>query len=304
VLPKIEASRDADAPDVQEMVVKLAEAKPQKLRQIGLNYDIANAKGIDEPTEEEKKKREQKKKEVAEKKKKKLDQEAKEKKDFEAWKREEKADYEAWKREKARHARLSSRTDPSKVEAGDNASAKDQTPAPNDGKKTKDDVTSPSTVVEEKPVDEDDPAKTDPIEVDTKSEAKKHGNASDNEVGQDAPEDEASVIDENPFGPASIADGRRPGYGPGPGPGPGPYRPMYRRHPESMYGDMPPQRRRRERSPPPPDNAPKPWNAVCVLGLRVYSQDPDVSIKLVKPKDVEEGAILDVDGDTPAGATM
>jgi hypothetical protein len=87
VLPKIEASRDADAPDVQEMVVKLAEAKPQKLRQIGLNYDIANAKGVDEPTEEEKKKREQKKKEAAEKKKKKLDQEAKEKKDFEAWKR-------------------------------------------------------------------------------------------------------------------------------------------------------------------------------------------------------------------------
>jgi hypothetical protein len=49
---------------------------------------------------------------------------------------------------------------------------------------------------------------------------------------------------------------------------------------------------------------PKPWNAVCVLGLRVYSQDPEVSIKLVKPKDVEEGAILDVDGETAAGATM
>jgi hypothetical protein len=40
-----------------------------------------------------------------------------------------------------------------------------------------------------------------------------------------------------------------------------------------------------------------------VLGLRVYSQDPEVSIKLIKPKNVEEGAILDV-GDTAAGATM
>jgi hypothetical protein len=36
----------------------------------------------------------------------------------------------------------------------------------------------------------------------------------------------------------------------------------------------------------------------------VYSLDPEVSIQLVKPKDVEEGAILDVDGDTAAGATM
>jgi hypothetical protein len=61
--------------------------------------------------------------------------------------------------------------------------------------------------------------------------------------------------------------------------------------------------------PPPPQLArekeePKPWNAVCVLGLRVYSQDPEVSINLVKPKDAEEGAILDIDGDTAAGATM
>jgi hypothetical protein len=47
----------------------------------------------------------------------------------------------------------------------------------------------------------------------------------------------------------------------------------------------------------------KPWNAVCVLGLGVYSQDPEVSTKLIKPKHVEEGAILDVDG-TAAGATM
>jgi hypothetical protein len=70
VLPKIEASRDAGAPSVEEVVVKVAERNPQKLRQIGLNYDIANAKGISEPTEEQKKKQEQKKKDAAEKKKK------------------------------------------------------------------------------------------------------------------------------------------------------------------------------------------------------------------------------------------
>lgn len=52
------------------------------------------------------------------------------------------------------------------------------------------------------------------------------------------------------------------------------------------------------------DNQPKPWNAVCVLGLRVYSQDPEVSIKLIKPRNMEECAIFDVDGDTAAEATM
>jgi hypothetical protein len=78
---------------------------------------------------------------------------------------------------------------------------------------------------------------------------------------------------------------------------------MYRNAPRSYYGDEPPQEAgTRARSPV--DDKPKPWNAVCVLGLRVYSQDPEVSIKLVKPKTLEEGATLDVGGETPAGATM
>jgi hypothetical protein len=49
---------------------------------------------------------------------------------------------------------------------------------------------------------------------------------------------------------------------------------------------------------------PRPWNAVCAIGLRVYSKDPTVTIKLVKPEDVEEGAALALDGVIPAGATM
>jgi hypothetical protein len=53
----------------------------------------------------------------------------------------------------------------------------------------------------------------------------------------------------------------------------------------------------------PPDSQSAPWNAVCVIGLRVYSKDAEVSVKLVKPRDAEEGAALDIDGVTPAGAT-
>jgi len=53
----------------------------------------------------------------------------------------------------------------------------------------------------------------------------------------------------------------------------------------------------------PPDSKSAPWNAVCVIGLRVYSKDAEVSVKLVKPRDAEEGAALDADGLTPAGPT-
>ncbi|KZM22458.1 calcium-dependent cysteine-type endopeptidase [Ascochyta rabiei] len=44
VLPKIEAKRNWNAPDVHEVVTKVAERNLQKLRQMSLNYDIANAK--------------------------------------------------------------------------------------------------------------------------------------------------------------------------------------------------------------------------------------------------------------------
>ncbi|KAI9867798.1 MAG: hypothetical protein M1813_007620 [Trichoglossum hirsutum] len=53
-----------------------------------------------------------------------------------------------------------------------------------------------------------------------------------------------------------------------------------------------------------PDSTAKPWNAICAIGLRVYSKNLGVSIKLVRPQDAEEGAALTMDGDTPAGATM
>ncbi|KAM7204840.1 putative calpain family cysteine protease [Rhypophila sp. PSN 637] len=46
-----------------------------------------------------------------------------------------------------------------------------------------------------------------------------------------------------------------------------------------------------------------PWNAVCVLGLRVYSQDPELTVTLGETKDMEEGACLVVDSHA-VGATM
>ncbi|CAN9175119.1 unnamed protein product [Alternaria alternata] len=324
VLPKIEASRNADAPDVPEVVTKLAERNPQKLRQIGLNYDIANAKGIFELTEEERKKKEQKRKEAAEKKKEK--EEAKEKEraefeawrkekaDFEVWKKEERAEYETWKKEK-KEREMKEKVEESgkpEEERGDGGSATKQ-PGPTTG------------LIEEAKQDADKTTSSDtegtakaPIELLIQSEealqetklviepALEPRDSSDNGDANHTPTSEVHPNDaesDNPDHSSSTSPQARvmrsqhsiASH----------YRPL----PPPDYRGFPRYATSGEVAPPPPQatpakEQPKPWNAVCVLGLRVYSQDPDVSIKLVKPKNGEEGAILDVDGDTAAGATM
>lgn len=53
------------------------------------------------------------------------------------------------------------------------------------------------------------------------------------------------------------------------------------------------------------DNDDSCWNAVCVICLRVYSQDPDLTISLVQPETIggEPSSSL-VQGQEPAGATQ
>lgn len=324
VLPKIEASRDADAPDVPEVVTKLAERNPQKLRQIGLNYDIANAKGVFELSEEEQKKKEQKRREIAEKKKEKKEAREKEKAefeawrkekiDFEAWKKEERAEYDAWKKEKKEREMGEKVEEASKLEKvlQDSASPTTQTDATagatEDARQDTDEPTpsnaddgpnSPTilSVQLKGSLDKNEPATEPALEPRESSDNGEGNHTPTSEVHPDDPESD----DPNPSSSTSpqtriirsqpsIASHHRP-LPP----------PDYHGFPNyAVSGEVPP--------PPPPatpaKELPKPWNAVCVLGLRVYSQDLEVSIKLVKPKDVEEGAILDVDGDTAAGATM
>lgn len=47
VFPEILAIRDSSRPLVEEVVKKYADCNPDKLRQIGKNHDIANAKGLE-----------------------------------------------------------------------------------------------------------------------------------------------------------------------------------------------------------------------------------------------------------------
>lgn len=270
---------------MHEVVTKVAERNPQKLRQIGLNYDIANARGLADPTEEEQKQSAQKKKAEVERKKK----ADKEKSDFEAWKKVEKEEYETWKREKKERE---PKTDAGKVEGqGSNAG-----PVPTG--------TEPSLFTDPHPCTSaggdgnkslgPEGTKTENVVKETehvkKTEDQNANDVSDNGNSADqAPREGPELYNRASSKPTSR--GRRSSPD------------KYRHQPFMFYGDEPAQEPD-QRAESPVDDKPRPWNAVCVLGLRVYSQDPEVSINLVKPKNVEEGAILDVGGDTAAGATM
>lgn len=300
VLPKIEAKRDAGSPDVHEVVTKVAERNPQKLRQIGLNYDLANARGLDQLTEEEQLLAKKKKKEAAEKKRKEDEAAEKEKAAFEVWKREEKEEYETWKEKKRMEQKTpGERTGPRHVVADSTAPMATDVSS---GVAERGELESVTPVVES-----DTTATVDDVTA-GQGNPESGPPTVEGQLGNRAeaarPDDADPPSDEDPELRSRVLPRNLDlrGYPPSPRDYPRPPN-MYRPIPRGYYRDEPvpgpgP------RNQPPIDDRPKPWNAVCVLGLRVYSQDSSVSIKLVKPKDAEEGAILDVGGDTAAGATM
>lgn len=282
------ASQDSDTPEVHDVVRKLADRNPQKLRQIGMNYDIANAKGVVEISDEEKEKKASKAKEAKEKKIKEKEEADKEKYEFELWKKEKKQREEEAKG-KAAETKGEKRDDVK--EEGSSVASKGDT--------KKEDIEASN-----KEGDQDEPipvgskveatkikAGSAPSSVD--AIAVKPGSESDsnNDDGGDTP---STVEHSSPKASAQPGNGELDNT-PVPPPGAG--------GPVSISGDdAAPQPA--GNTPPLPDNKQNPWNAVCVLGLRVYSQDPEVSITLVKPKDADESAVLDADGATQAGATM
>lgn len=282
VVPKIEARRDPNAPDVHEVVTKLAERNPQKLRQIGISYDLANARGLNELDEEERKQKEEKRRKAAERKKAENEAADKEKAEFETWKKE-KDEFEAWKKEKKQAEEKVPREATQATEQSSESANTNEKGQPGDNvTRTEDPATAKASGSSEKEV------KSSEDNMETK-----HTDTKPNPQVDDA--DVPGNDDQNEHMPPEERDLRNFRGRPPP-------RRFYREIPR-YYRDAPsPGPGPRARSPV--DTKSKPWNAVCVLGLRVHSQDPEVTIKLVRPKSVEEGAILDVGGDIAAGATM
>jgi hypothetical protein len=214
VLPKIQAFRDAKKATVEDVVKKWVEKKPQKLRQIGLNYDLAHAKVFcetEQKTSESKAKKEEPKKHPEEDKKEQPEGDKKEQPEGDKMEQPEGDKKQQPEGDKEQPA------------GGKDASSGTPTGIASDPSDASTAIVTPATSTQD--------AQATP------------------QASEGPPDDKNAQV-------------------------------------------------------PSSDPKSSPWNAVCAIGLRVYSMDAEVSIKLVSPRDVEEGGTLDVDGATPAGATM
>ncbi|KAI0620440.1 calpain family cysteine protease [Pyrenophora tritici-repentis] len=268
VVPKIEASRDAQKPEVYEVVKKLATSNPQKLRQIGLNYDIAHAKGTFETD-----------KEAAEVKEKEAKAAKKEKEDFETFKKKTTEGLEVWKKEI--EEKLSKQGSVDTKESKDSETTTEQPVTKTDAAEGPEDKKDTSAASD----------KSEDSFATATVTAKSSGSTTE-------PETEVQVVDSSKDKEGTKGDDTAAADNEA-------ILPHSRETQTQTTSDEPtPTQPPSAPKPAPTKEEVKPWNAVCILGLRVYSLDPEVTIKLVKPKDAEEAAILDVDGDTAAGATM
>jgi hypothetical protein len=271
VLPQIEAKMDPDALDLQRVVIDNAEKAPQKLRQIGLNYDIAHAKGVVELSEEQVKEEEKKLKEVAEKK----------KKEDEDW-----AQFEAWKKAKADAkpdaAKSDTPTTPSAAKAADGADTTSGADEPDQTTKgTSTDASTADSVPDASKSDKvpTAPGTTNAIPLrpasptfetergrtPTRSTSKSSNPAADGKTATDKKSDK----EEKPKPDAEEKDKET-------------------KKAEAISDAEP----RDAEAKPDAEAQSKQWNAVCVLGLRVYSLDKDVVVKLVKPGSGEGGGLV------------
>lgn len=209
VLPRISATRKSDGRPVEDIVKEYAEKNPQKLRQIGMQFDQAHAKGgvVDEDDNLEKKRAEEKRK------------------------KEEKKQKAERKKAIAKAAKAVEKASDAMKEVVKVDAKGADTPE----NKSDDDS------------DEEDGAES---ESDTDDDSKGSVHKEEQEESDSDSDDDSEVEGD-----------------------------------DDETGDSPV------------------WNAVCVLGLRVYARDPEVTITLTKVTDGDESTTLTVDG-VPAGATM
>lgn len=236
MLPKILAVRVPGRDAVEDVVQALAAKKPQKLRQIGLNYDLAHAKAYSESEDKERvgKAKTEEKKEQPEGK---------------------KGEPPEGKKEESPEGK---REEP----------PKEKKEGPPEGEKDSSSVAAAPTSADTSASTSNDPT---PASTATPSTA--------------SPETKVQASE----GPTDKEDSSNPPPAPTPS--------------AEATAEAAAEAAAEPAQTSPPDSKSAPWNAVCVIGLRVYSKEAEVSVKLVKPRDAEEGAALDVDGVTPAGAT-
>ncbi|KAJ4261603.1 hypothetical protein NW762_007034 [Fusarium torreyae] len=331
VIPKIVAERFVFLPTVQKMVKRAADSNPQKLRQIGLQYDLAHAKGgiLDEDEALRKKREIEKRKKLKGKK-----QEQKKKQMEEAMRRME----EAMVQMRMEYTRCINEKNDERERGRRDESSQDKKTEEEPGSKESDGETnsdkSPPGCWPE------DSSKSD-LEVSNNAETPV-------ESRREPPSDEASQDTEEkkrvPPSPPNHPGSKSPfpGYGRSP---PSPFRgspvpsrgqsPLHNRRMTNQSMDtypvftppteptsesdlnsaaseseddsasddssdssdsdcmpMYPMRQRKK----------QPWNAVCVIGLRVYAQHTGIKVRLADQKGDEAAELVPPKG-SPASPT-
>lgn len=286
ILPKITATRCKDAKTIQQLVEYFADRNPQKLRQVGMQYDLAHAKGgvPDEDLRIETWKAERKRREAQR-------------------KREERAAAEKERLAKAVDtvlplspaptptADLEGKTPVQEGELDDFQDAAETLDEVEDGKRVvnvnglKKRITfqsKPQIIVPIYATDGDvGPEEVEPGHERQTAEAKETRDDSESAPEQAEKDKKKDKGDEKEDEEKHKHEKRHKGH-----------------HPDtdSEEGSS-------ESESDDDEDRHKRWNAVCVVCLRVYSKDPKLSISLVRPGLAEETSSL-VQGGEPAGATM
>ncbi|KAH8591345.1 hypothetical protein B0O99DRAFT_632494 [Bisporella sp. PMI_857] len=282
VLPKITASRNTGASPVEQIVKEYADKNPQKLRQVGMQYDLAHSKGgvqdeddlVEKKRAEEKKKREEKKAKRKAKKKKAITKAAQAmEKAADAMKEIVKTDQKK-SEEKSTEVKSDDKKDPTVSEESKAKTKEGEIEASKPVDKPAEET--------QKPAVEAQPESASATSAKPSDEAKKDESSAPKAEGlKDAPAPAPEKEEPKRSEPVEEAS---------------------KENEDQADEDEDESDSEEEKSDDEGDNAQK-WNAVCVLGLRVYSRDPEVTITLVKATDAAEATTLTVDG-KPAGATM
>jgi len=300
VLMKIIATRDTSKPTPEDVIRGSCRSMREKLLQIGLSYDLAHAKGRFKETEKEREEREEKQKEAE---KKKMRDEIRAKR-YKVWMQNKKLRarekrYEQRKEEKARK-----KAEARKAAGLPDEDHKDAENADSEGGK----ATNGSEVGEPTPGESD-------------QAHHEECNGAVPEMPSPPPEDRIKQFNQEldrEVRRESIPRLRVNGYDAPNGdlaPPPDSESDLSFDSEFDSELDLPPSTRKADKKeaqevgsdgPPLDDDAEfenDPWNAVCAVGLRVYSKDPALSVESVRPKTVDDTETpLDLD-DPAAGAT-
>lgn len=241
VLPKITARKSGKSA-VESVVTMLADAKPQKLRQVGLSFDLAHAKALKSDLAREQEAEERKKKK------------AEEKKKAEAAKAKAKAKAEEEKAKKPA----------GKAVKGDAQGDEDEEKAPEEEEAKAEEEEKEED--EEESEEDEEEGQADGTAAKADEKPKKESTGSDGEDSDDSQTEGHPDADEK--GSTAEEAGEEEVSGETAG------------GPDDEFV--------------PEDGSGASWNAVCVIGLRVYSQHSSLTITLADPKNAEEASSVAV----------